>query len=78
MLEHRQDQLNERDVRRLAPANDPVSFLRMYVESNFPQTVFMPSADQQRGLVPLEGPKDELKLAKKPPSGTGYDRPGSY
>jgi hypothetical protein len=48
----------------------------MYMESNFPQTTALPSAQQlQRGF---DNQQDPIKLTKKFPSGTKYDNPGSY
>jgi hypothetical protein len=75
-LTPRQQQLRERDVRKLAPALDPNNFMRMYIESNFPQTIALPSQQQlSMGLGNIK-PEDPLKLAKKPLSGTKYDNPG--
>jgi hypothetical protein len=75
-LTPRQQQLRERDVRKLAPALDPNNFMRMYIESNFPQTVALPSQQQlSLGLSNIKA-EDPLKLAKKPLSGTKYDNPG--
>jgi hypothetical protein len=75
-LTPRQQQLRERDVRKLAPALDPNNFMRMYIESNFPQTVALPSQQQLSvGLGNIKA-EDPLKLAKKPLSGTKYDNPG--
>jgi len=75
-LTPRQQQLRERDVRKLAPALDPNNFMHMYIESNFPQTVAFPSQQQLSvGLGNIKA-EDPLKLAKKPLSGTKYDNPG--
>lgn len=75
-LTPRQQQLRERDVRKLAPALDPNKFMRMYIESNFPQTGALPSQQQLfMGLGNIKA-EDPLKLAKKPLSGTKYDNPG--
>ena len=72
----RQRQLKERDVRKFAPELDPSAFMSMYIESNFPQTVAYPSAQQL--ALGLENIKSEnpLKSMKKPLSGTQYDNPG--
>jgi hypothetical protein len=71
----RQQQLRDQDVRRDAPDLDPVSFLDMYVQSNFPQTVALPSQQQkEQGMVPQTNMKD-VNLQKKVPSGTQFDRP---
>lgn len=75
-LTPRQQQLRERDVRKLAPELDPNAFMSMYIESNFPQTVALPSQRQlSMGLSNIKQ-EDPLKLAKKPLSGTKYDNPG--
>jgi len=72
----RQQQLQERDVRKLAPELDPITFMQMYIESNFPQTSSLPSPEQiSMGLGNIKQ-EDPLKLAKKPLSGTKYDNPG--
>jgi len=74
-LTPRQQQLRERDVRKLAPELDPIAFMSMYIESNFPQTVALPSQQQlSTGLSNIKQ-EDPLKLAKKPLSGTKYDKP---
>jgi hypothetical protein len=71
----RRQQLFDQDVRKTAPALDPVSFLDMYVQSNFPQTAALPSGEQrERGVVPQMEVKD-VNLQKKIPSGTQFDRP---
>ena len=76
-LNARQQQLRERDVRKLSPELNAANFMQMYMESNFPQTAALPSAQQmQRGFdnQPLA---DSLKLKQtKPKTGTGYDNPG--
>lgn len=75
-LTPRQQQLRERDVRKLAPDLDPNVFMSMYIESNFPQTAALPSQQQlSMGLSNIKQ-EDPLKLAKKPLSGTKYDNPG--
>lgn len=71
----RRQQLFDQDVRKTAPALDPVSFLDMYVQSNFPQTAALPSEEQrERGVAPQMEVKD-VNLQKKIPSGTQFDRP---
>jgi hypothetical protein len=77
-LNSRQKQLRERDVRKLAPDLDATTFMRLYMESNFPQTSALPSPQQiERGLD-INKQQDPLKLAKKPLSGTQYDNPGGF
>ena len=75
-LNARQQQLRERDVRKLSPELNADNFMQMYLESNFPQTTALPSAQQlQRGF---DNQQDPIKLTKKFPSGTKYYNPGSY
>lgn len=77
-LNARQQQLRERDVRKLSPDLDANTFMRLYLESNFPETSALPSKAQiQRGLD-LNNQSDNLKLMKKPLSGTKYDNPGGF
>lgn len=77
-LNVRQQQLQERDVRKLSPSLDANTFMRLYIESNFPQTSAYPSPEQlQRGLD-TDNQQDPIKLTKKPLSGTQYDNPGGY
>lgn len=77
-LNARQKQLRERDVRKLSPELDANTFMRLYMESNFPQTSALPSPQQtQRGLD-MNNQQDTLKLMKKPLSGTKYDNPGGF
>jgi hypothetical protein len=73
----RRQQLFDRDVRKESEPLDPVSFLDMYVQSNFPQTSPMPSEEQkQTGVMPsVEENGLNFKKAKKFSSGTSYDRP---
>ena len=74
----REKQLRERDVKKLAPELDAGTFMQLYMESNFPQTASLPSQQQmQRGLDTNTGTND-LKLMKKPLSGTKYDNPGGF
>ena len=76
-LNARQRQLRERDVRKLSPELDALTFMRMYVESNFPQTAALPSPQQMR-----LGPANQFSLngldsnQAKPLKGTSYDNPG--
>jgi hypothetical protein len=74
----RQQQLREHDVRRTAPELDPVSFLSMYLKSNFPQTASHRSPEQKlEGIFPQADSKD-VNYTKKPLSGTSFDNPASY
>jgi len=74
----RQRQLRERDVRKLSPELNADTFMQLYMESNFPQTAALPSPQQiQRGLDSSNQAND-LKLMKKPLSGTKYDNPGGF
>lgn len=71
------DQLKDKDVRQDAPSIDPTSFLDLYVKSNFPQTAAIPSKEQRElGIFPPTAQND-VKLNKKPTSGTGFDNPAS-
>jgi hypothetical protein len=78
MLDTRQQQLQERDVRRLSPAVNPVAFMQLYISSTFPQTMSLPSSEQKQGLIPMNSEDNTLKLMKKPLSGTKYDNPGGF
>ena len=77
-LNARQRQLRERDVRKLAPELDANTFMRLYMESNFPQTAAFPSQQQLEQGVNTNNLQDPIKLAKKPLSGTKYDNPGGF
>jgi hypothetical protein len=77
-LNARQRQLRERDVRKLSPDLDANTFMRLYLESNFPQTAAYPSALQNERGVSADNQQDPIKLSKKPLSGTSYDNPGGY
>jgi hypothetical protein len=69
--------LRENDVRRSAPELTTDEFLRLYLESNFPQTAAFPSRDQrERGTMQLD--TDAVDYKKKVPSGTSFDRPDRY
>lgn len=78
MMNTRSQQLRERDVRKLAPELDPNSFMKLYIESNFPQTSALPSAQQLSMGVDGNQVVDTLKLMKKPLSGTKFDNPGGF
>lgn len=77
-LNSRQRQLKERDVRKLAPPLDPATFMQLYVESNFPQTAALPSTEQLKMNLHANNQTDNIKLMKKPLSGTQYDNPGGF
>jgi hypothetical protein len=73
----REQQLKEADVRRDAPDLNPSSFLNLYINSNFPQTISLPSKRQlMLGIVPQEDDQS-VKSNKKIPSGTSYDNPAN-
>lgn len=78
VLNVRQQQLRERDVRKLSPALDADTFMRLYMESNFPQTASYPSPQQLELGLNTDNQQDPIKLTKKPLSGTQYDNPGGY
>lgn len=71
---NRLDQLRERDVRKTAPDLDPVSFLDLYVASNFPQTVSIPSKQQLAAGLSPQGSVEDVQF-NKIRSGTGFDNP---
>lgn len=77
-LNARQQQLRERDVRKLSPELDANTFMRLYMESNFPQTSALPSPQQLESGLGMNNQVDTLKLMKKPLSGTKYDNPGGF
>ena len=77
-LNARQRQLRERDVRKLSPDLDANTFMRLYLESNFPQTMAFPSSLQLERGMSTDNQEDPIKLSKKPLSGTSYDNPGGY
>jgi hypothetical protein len=52
--------------------------MRLYMESNFPQTSALPSSEQMQRGVDVNNQADTLKLMKKPLSGTKYDNPGGF
>jgi len=74
----REQQLQERDVRRLSQPTNPIEFLSRYMLSNFPQTSAIPSKDQKLGFNLVNSEDNTLKLMKKPLSGTKYDNPGGF
>ncbi len=72
----RRSQLLDRDVRNDSDSLDPVSFLDLYINSNFPQTSAMPSKEQrEQGVVPSNDENQLNSKKKMPTSGIGYDRP---
>lgn len=76
-LNARQQQLRERDVRKLSPELNADTFMQLYMESNFPQTSALPSPQQLQGGLGNQQLADSLKLKQtKPKTGTGYDNPG--
>jgi hypothetical protein len=77
-LNARQKQLRERDVRKLSPDLDANTFMRLYMESNFPQTSAFPSPQQMQRGLDMNNQDNTLKLMKKPLSGTKYDNPGGF
>lgn len=77
-LNARQKQLRERDVRKLSPELDANTFMKLYMESNFPQTSSLPSQDQRQRGLDANNQSDTLNLMKKPLSGTKYDNPGGF
>ena len=77
-LSARQQQLRERDVRKLSPDLDAPTFMRLYIASNFPQTLAYPSPEQLELGLSTDNQQDPIKLSKKPLSGTKYDNPGGY
>lgn len=77
-MNFREQQLRERDVRRIAPELDPVGFLSLYIQSTFPQTAALPSAEQKlMGVMPQANPEG-VNYNKKPLSGTSFDNPAGY
>ena len=75
----RAEQLRERDVRKEAPENNPVEFLRRYLISNFAETGSHPSKMQKETMLAAPQQKeDSLKYMKKPRQGTTYDNPGGF
>lgn len=71
----REQQLRERDVRRIAPELDPVSFLDAYVASNFPQTAAFKSDEQREDGIMPQAETGGVNYKKKPLSGTSFDNP---
>jgi len=74
----REKQLRERDVKKLAPELDAGTFMQLYMESNFPQTASLPSPQQMQHGLDTNTETNDLKLMKKPLSGTKYDNPGGF
>lgn len=77
-LNARQQQLRERDVRKLSPELNADTFMQLYMESNFPQTASLPSPQQMQRGLDSNYQVDDLKSMKKPLSGTKYDNPGGF
>ena len=78
IVNFREHQLRERDVRKTAPLLDPSSFLSLYIASNFPQTAALPSAEQKlMGIMP-KGDAEDVNYKKKPLSGTSFDNPAGH
>lgn len=75
-MNHREQQLRERDIRNDVPGVDAGDFLRRYLASNFPQTAAIPSKEQKGLVMPMLPGENDLKSIKKPLSGTQYDKPG--
>lgn len=73
-----QQRLRENDVRRTAPELATEEFLRLYLESNFPQTAAFPSAEQRERGITMQPEDDAINYKKKTPSGTSFDRPDRY
>jgi hypothetical protein len=73
-----QHRLLENDVRKDAPDLAADEFLRLYLESNFPQTVSHPSAQQKEQRASMQPQEDAINYMKKPQSGTSFDRPDRY
>ena len=71
----RELQLEEKDVRKYAPEQNPVDFMHRYLMSNFPQTSSMPSKEQKESMLPMNNDENILKSMKKPLSGTSFDNP---
>jgi hypothetical protein len=74
-IEHR---LKENDVRHVAPELVADEFLRLYLDSNFPQTASYPSKAQKEQKATMQPKTDAIDYVKKPPSGTSFDRPDRY
>jgi hypothetical protein len=73
-----QHRLLENDVRKDAPDLAADEFLRLYLESNFPQTASHPSVEQKEQRATMQPQEDAINYMKKPPSGTSFDRPDRY
>jgi hypothetical protein len=70
--------LREQDVRHDAPALAADQFLKLYLESNFPQTSAHPSKTQKEQPALMQAKKDTVDSIKKPQQGTSFDRPDRY
>jgi hypothetical protein len=73
-----QHRLLENDVRKDAPDLAADEFLRLYLESNFPQTASHPSTEQKEQRATMQPQGDAINYMKKPQSGTSFDRPDRY
>lgn len=73
-----QHRLLENDVRKDAPELAGDEFLRLYLESNFPQTASHPSEQQKEQRATMQPQSDAVNYMKKPQSGTSFDRPDRY
>lgn len=73
-----QHRLRENDVRNDAPELNADEFLRLYLNSNFPQTVAFLSDEQRSRGQQMQPETDTVNYMKKPPSGTSFDRPDRY
>jgi hypothetical protein len=73
-----QHRLLENDVRKDAPDLAADEFLRLYLESNFPQTASYPSTEQKEQRATMQPQGDAINYMKKPQSGTSFDRPDRY
>jgi hypothetical protein len=78
MMNLRQQQLKEKDVRHESPELDPNFFLAAYLKSNFPQTAAYQSDEQKNYGIIAQPNVDGVEYNKKPRSGTSFDNPASY
>jgi len=70
--------LKENDVRHDSPELAADLFLKLYLESNFPQTSAYPSKQQKEQKIAMQPKTDAIDYMKKPQSGTSFDRPDRY
>ena len=74
-MTEREKQLKERDVRKNAPELNPLTFLKDYVDSNFPQTAALQSnLQKQLGIYP-QIHTNGVDYNKKPMQGISFDNP---